>query len=694
MFCKNCGNKIKDNHKFCKECGQPVVAEIFIKSFPGLNQKRNIIFKKIGEIFKKITPKMLVIFGLALCLIILSIAGFIFIKKGKSVAYTQNPTLKNTPIQSVVKIIVNKDTNREASGSGLLFTDDGYILTNAHVVLSDLGKKINNIKVCYSINNNQEIKCDYDAKIIDADRDYDLAVIKVDKKIQEIKPYYLKLQEEDEFWDKELVPLGSEIKAIGFPGIGDNSITITKGIISGYKNQEAFYNDGSLQKIPRFIKTDTEINYGNSGGAVFDKNNRYIGVPQSCVQDEMGKICYIIYWNQINFYLNQLVFEGLLNLPNKQFIKRKIPASEYNLWTGINAYNADDLINAQILLEKYTINNKNDSRAWNYLCEIYNSNKDYEKFSTCIRALQESNPAASSMAWYYKSIYNIDFEKDNNKAYDSINKAVNIASEFPVLLNKKAEIEINLGKYDEADKTVKKILEIDNSDSEGLMNAGILAEKNNDTDSAISYYEASFNSSPDSKSSSKLANFYNDKYVSTADSSDLSSALLYNVATLILDQKNIGDLISLAGNMTTLFVNDNESTWGESLNLMKNMLESMDIDKNLINSVGNVNDEEIKSYLKKMGTEQPTLSDIETIKYFIKTTKAWLYTFINDKTDCNIYFNDVNNLSLSTLLDSDMSLETKGNIVDRNILLSCICENTDYSADLISSCYKNKIKAL
>ena len=495
---------------------------------------------------QKINPlkgkgKFLIILILVIILILIG-SYFVIINIGKSVEYTQNPTSKNIPLQSVVKIIVNKDTDRAASGSGLLFTDNGYILTNAHVVLSALGKPANSIIVCYTANNNQEINCDYDARLIDADREYDLAVIKVDKKIQEIKPYYLKIQEQDEGWDKAIVPIGSGITAVGYPGVGSNSITITKGIISGYKNQEAFYNDGSLQKIPRYIKTDTEINHGNSGGAVFDKDNRYVGISEASIQDEGGKISYIIFWNQINFYLDQLVFEGLLNLPNKQFIKRIAPASEHDLWAGINAWNADDLTNSKMYLEKYVSVNRNDSRAWNFLCDVYNKNKEYEKFGPCIQSLRESNPVANSIAWYYESVYNSDFEKDDNKAYSSINKAVNLNSEFPDLLNRKAELEIKLGKYDDAKKTINRILEIDDFDSEGLMNAGILAEKNNDIDSAINYYITSFSSNPNSKSSSKLAELFNNIYKTSNDYKDLIAALYYNIATLILDQKDISNL--------------------------------------------------------------------------------------------------------------------------------------------------------
>lgn len=139
-------------------------------------------------------------------------------------------------------------------GSGVIISEDGYIVTNNHVV--DGADKL---EVLFNDNSS------YDARIVGTDEASDLALIKVDAK--GLTPIV--------FGDSESVKIGEWVLAVGNP-FGFNS-TVTAGIVSAKARSLGQNHKGNLS-IESFIQTDAALNPGNSGGALVNLKGELIGV--------------------------------------------------------------------------------------------------------------------------------------------------------------------------------------------------------------------------------------------------------------------------------------------------------------------------------------------------------------------------------------------------------------------------------
>ena len=184
-----------------------------------------------------------------LLVIIITFAGtwyFISNDKNKLVLASEKS------IPSVVTVISNQNktfsNNRNGIGSGVIFSEDGYIVTNLHIISGD------EIYIKLDDGNN------YPASIIGADQNTDIAVLKIipDEKLKPIN-----------FADSDELKIGDDVLAIGDPyGIG---ISVSKGIISATGRD---YGNPYLQ----LIQTDAAINPGNSGGALINANGNLVGI--------------------------------------------------------------------------------------------------------------------------------------------------------------------------------------------------------------------------------------------------------------------------------------------------------------------------------------------------------------------------------------------------------------------------------
>ena len=145
---------------------------------------------------------------------------------------------------------------QRASGSGVIISNDGYIVTNNHVVdgADEMTVTLNNKKT-------------YTAKVIGTDPAYDLAVIKIDAKDL---PFLL-------YGNSDEVKIGQWVLAIGYPL--NLETTVTAGIISA-KARSLGLNKGSKNNSPveSFIQTDAAVNQGNSGGALINTNGVLVGI--------------------------------------------------------------------------------------------------------------------------------------------------------------------------------------------------------------------------------------------------------------------------------------------------------------------------------------------------------------------------------------------------------------------------------
>lgn len=146
----------------------------------------------------------------------------------------------------------------EGLGSGVIVTEDGYILTNNHVV-----DQVDEVKVVLS-----DGKKEYAAKVVGKDDQTDIAVLKVDA--QGLPAITIA--------DSAKLEVGDTVLAIGNPfGVGQ---TVTSGIVSAV-GRSGFY----LLRYEDFIQTDASINPGNSGGALVDAQGRLVGVNTLIVSD-------------------------------------------------------------------------------------------------------------------------------------------------------------------------------------------------------------------------------------------------------------------------------------------------------------------------------------------------------------------------------------------------------------------------
>ena len=158
----------------------------------------------------------------------------------------------NNSIESVVTVYTyggNRSYANNSIGSGVIFSEDGYIVTNTHIIS---GNKLIKVK----LHTGEEI----DANLIGADVNADIAVLKINSN-SVLKP--INVSNSDD------LKIGDKVLAIGNPyGIG---ISVSSGIISATGRD---YGNPYLE----LIQTDAAINPGNSGGALINENGNLIGI--------------------------------------------------------------------------------------------------------------------------------------------------------------------------------------------------------------------------------------------------------------------------------------------------------------------------------------------------------------------------------------------------------------------------------
>lgn len=173
-----------------------------------------------------------------------------------------------------------------AGGSGFIVSEDGYIVTNCHVV-----KDADEITV--TLNNSQE----FEAKVIGMDPRTDLAVIK----IEETNLPHLK------FGDSDGLQIGEWVVAIGSPFTFESSLTV--GVVSAKGRQ-----DLGIATLEDFIQTDAAINPGNSGGPLLDLQGNVIGVNTAIYSNNGGYIgiSFAIPANLAKHIMDQIIHTGVV----------------------------------------------------------------------------------------------------------------------------------------------------------------------------------------------------------------------------------------------------------------------------------------------------------------------------------------------------------------------------------------------
>jgi serine protease Do len=178
----------------------------------------------------------------------------------------------------------------ESLGSGVIVTEDGYIITNNHVVE---GADEDGVKIAMP-----DGKTRYDAKVVGKDPRTDVAILKIEasKKFPALP-----------LADSDKLEVGDVVLAVGNPfGIGQS---VSSGIISALSRGFGILGQ---QGYEDFIQTDASINQGNSGGALVDVEGRLIGINQSIASPSGGNagVGFAIPINLVRSVMERLVMDG------------------------------------------------------------------------------------------------------------------------------------------------------------------------------------------------------------------------------------------------------------------------------------------------------------------------------------------------------------------------------------------------
>jgi S1-C subfamily serine protease len=205
---------------------------------------------------------------------------------GKKKEPTATSTPGHTPetaaglARSVVQIVALDDSDSPIwSGSGTVISDDGLILTNGHVV-DDRYDEYAKLGIAVTESTDQPPTPMFLAEIVAVDYVLDLAVIQVQTDLDG-NPATLDLPSIT-IGDSDGVEIGDEIRILGFPGIGGETITFTEGVVSGFTSQRDIADRA-------WIKTDATIAGGNSGGLAVNADGEIIGVPTIAGSSEEGE---------------------------------------------------------------------------------------------------------------------------------------------------------------------------------------------------------------------------------------------------------------------------------------------------------------------------------------------------------------------------------------------------------------------
>lgn len=213
-----------------------------------------------------------------------------------SEVYAQNVNSTVGITTSITTNYFGYQTTSAAAGSGFILTQDGYILTNYHVVEGS-----NSIKVTTYDGTS------YDAQLIGYDESNDIAVLKIDA--SDLTPVVL--------GDSDTLNVGDTVVAIGNP-LGELTFSLTTGVVSAL-DRPVTLSTGTTMNL---IQTDCAINSGNSGGALFNLYGEVIGITNakysssgSSSEASIDNIGFAIPIDQVRSIFESIITNGYIVKP-------------------------------------------------------------------------------------------------------------------------------------------------------------------------------------------------------------------------------------------------------------------------------------------------------------------------------------------------------------------------------------------
>lgn len=205
------------------------------------------------------------------------------------VAQAVGPAVVGITNRVVARDMFNRQVESTGWGSGVIFRNDGYIVTNNHVI-SDSQELIVSLADGRTFN----------GKLVGADELTDIAVVKIDAKDLPTA----------KFGNSDDIMVGETAIAIGNPMGLEYSGSVTVGVISAL-NRTVSTND-----VVSFLQTDAAINQGNSGGGLFNADGELIGIPSvKIVRNGFEGMAFAIPINTVKIVVDDLVEKGYVARP-------------------------------------------------------------------------------------------------------------------------------------------------------------------------------------------------------------------------------------------------------------------------------------------------------------------------------------------------------------------------------------------
>ena len=255
---------------------------------------------------------------------------------GIGVAQKILPSIVGVTVEYTVNSMFYASGTAKASGTGVIISEDGYIVTNNHVVQASSNNAFYEVskanKVTVSLYNDDT---EYEAEIVGTDAQTDLAVLKINKTGLTAA----------ELENSDSVQVGEFAMAVGNPlGMEDS---ITAGIVSG-TNRKITDSDGNTYIA---IQTDAAINSGNSGGALVNSQGKVIGINNlKFIGDDVEGIGFAIPSNTVKSVSDQLIKYNKVKRPYMGISGIDLTeqlSEQYDLPIGVYVRSVEDFSAAQ-----------------------------------------------------------------------------------------------------------------------------------------------------------------------------------------------------------------------------------------------------------------------------------------------------------------------------------------------------------